>query len=129
MTRQNIIIDVFKGLRREGYSVADACDGLAILGVQPHELPAAVFVSELHDTEYQQYFQRGEKAGHDAQRVMTDTDLAITRFQVTRVADDLESAWYDAAYAKGFLKGSEPPTVRTWRSDPKLRRATRRREW
>jgi hypothetical protein len=70
-----------------------------------------------------------ETTGEDAQRVMTDADLAITRFQVTRVADDLESALYDAAYAKGFLKGSEPPPVRTWRSDPNLRRAARRREW
>ena len=129
MTRQNVIIDVFKGLRREGYSVADACEGLALLGVKSHELPGAVIVSELHDTEYQQYFGRGEKAGQDAQRVMSETDLSITRFQVTRVADDLESAWYDAAYAKGFLKGSERPPVRTWRSDPDLRRAARPREW
>ena len=129
MTRQDIIIDVFKGLRRGGYSVEDACKGLAMVGVESHELPAAVFVSELHDTEYQQYFRRGEMAGQDAQRVMSETDLSITRIQVTRVAHDLESAWYDAAYAKGFLKGSEPPPARTWRSDPNLRRATRRREW
>jgi hypothetical protein len=128
VTRQDIIIDVFKGLRREGYTVADACRGLAMLGVEPHELPAAVFISELHDTEYQQYFRRGEKAGRDAQRVMTETDLVITRFQVTRVADDLESAWYDAAYAKGFLKATEPPVWDgTWRRQPGVRR--RRREW
>ena len=78
---------------------------------------------------YREHFAYGEQAGKDALRVMTETDLAVTRLQVTRIATNLESAWYDAAYARGFLAGTTvvPESGRWRRQTPSLRR--RLRNW
>lgn len=80
------------------------------------------------DAGYREHFAYGEQAGKDAVRVMTEADLAVTRLHVTRIATDLESAWYDAAYARGFLQATEAvPEFRQWQRQPSLRR--RRRRW
>ena len=77
--------------------------------------------------EYRDYFELGAKAGKDAQRVMTESDLTVTRIRVTRIAAALETAWYDAAYARGFLKATDPIPQVEWHRQPGVRR--RRREW
>ena len=79
------------------------------------------------DAGYREHFAYGEQAGKDALRVMTETDLAVTRLQVTRIATNLESAWYDAAYARGFLAATNvvPEFGRWQRQAPSLRRRLR----
>jgi hypothetical protein len=79
------------------------------------------------DAGYREHFAYGQQAGKDALRVMTETDLAVTRLQVTRIAANLESAWYDAAYARGFLAATNVvPEFRQWQwQAPSLRRRLR----
>jgi hypothetical protein len=75
------------------------------------------------DTEYREYFDLGAKAGREAQETLTDAELAGVRLRVSRIADALETAWYDAAYARGFLKATQPVH---WRRQPGVRRLRRR---
>jgi hypothetical protein len=80
------------------------------------------------DVEYREHYDRGAAAGRDAQRALPDAELAGVRIRVQRIADALETAWYDAAYARGFLKATDPvPEFRQWRRQPHVRR--HRRQW
>lgn len=83
------------------------------------------------DHAYQEHYERGKVAGEEALRLMSDTELADMRERLARIANELESDSYDAAYARGFLrvtvKPPVPPVRWKWKSDPTLRRALRRR--
>jgi hypothetical protein len=80
----------------------------------------------IQDAEYREYFDLGMKAGRDALGVLPQSEIDGLRVRVTRIANALETAWYDAAYARGFLKALEP---RTWRQQPGVLRRRRARGW
>jgi hypothetical protein len=81
-------------------------------------------IDTVMDAEYREHFEYGAKAGREAQRTVSEAELAGLRIRVSRIANALETAWYDAAYARGFLKATEPVQ---WRRQPGVRR--QRRGW
>jgi hypothetical protein len=52
----------------------------------------------------------GFAAGKDAQALLALDELEHVRAIIERIAAELESAGFIAAYARGFLKGTDGPT-------------------
>jgi hypothetical protein len=61
------------------------------------------------ETGYREHFEHGAKAGRDALHARPEAEIVGLRLRVTSIANALETAWHDAAYARGFLKATEPP--------------------
>ena len=57
------------------------------------------------DVEYREHYDRGAAAGRDAQRALPDAELAGVRIRVRRIADALETAWYQCCLCAWFSQG------------------------